>query len=159
MKYSIVVFHSILCIFHDNLNYVVCGFQGQGFKVRFLVCQSEHWRIVLVCQCVNKPSFYYDVKCWYSKSTVEDSKNYHIFDIPDLENFRIDMLIMYVSCLQIEKKKGHTNVCFTFIFKVKYRVHVIYVGISEIRTNENITIDTKIKFIACNHPEWSKVIQ
>ena len=48
---------------------------------------------------------------------------------------------------------------FTFIFKVKYRVHVIYVGISEIRTNENITIDTMIKFIACNHPEWSKVIQ
>ena len=70
-----------------------------------------------------------------------DSKKYHIFDIPDL------------LCLQIEKKKGHTNVCFTFIFKVKYRVHVIYVGISEIRTNENITIDTMIKFIACNHPE------
>ena len=45
------------------------------------------------------------------------------------------------------------------IFKVKYRVHVIYVGISEIRTNENITIDTMIKFIACNHPEWSKFIQ
>ena len=146
-KYSIVVFHSILCIFHYNLNYVVCGFQGQGFKVRFLVCQSETRRIVLVCQCVNKPSFYYDVKCWYSRSTAVDSKYYHIFDIPDL---------LY---LQIEKKKGHTNVCFTFICKVKYRVHVIYVGISEIRTNENITIDTMIKFIACNHPEWSKVIQ
>ena len=65
-------------------------------------------------------------------------KNYHIFDIPDL------------LCLQIEKKEGHTNVCFTFIFKVKYRVHVIYVGIPEIRTNENITIDTMIKFIACS---------
>jgi len=45
--------------------------------------------------------------------------------------------------------KDHTNVCFTVIFKVKYRVmHVIYVEISEIRTNENITIDTKIKFTA-----------
>ena len=70
-----------------------------------------------------------------------DSKNYHILDIPDL------------SCSQIVKKKGHTNVCFTSIFKVKYRVHVIDVGISEIRTYENITIDTMIKFIACNHPE------
>ena len=59
----------------------------------------------------------------------------------------------------IEKKKGHTNVCFTFNLKVKYRIHVIYVGISEICTNENITIDTMLKFIACNHPEWSKVIQ
>ena len=49
--------------------------------------------------------------------------------------------------------------CFTFISKVKYRVHVIYVGISEIRTNENITIDTMIKFIACNQPERNKVIQ
>ena len=48
---------------------------------------------------------------------------------------------------------------FTSNFEVKYRVHVIYVGISEIRTNENITIYTKIKFIACNQPEWSKVIQ
>ena len=159
LKYSIVVFHSVLCIFHYNLNYVVCGFQGQGFKVKFLVCQSEHRRIVLVCQCVNTPSFYYDVKCWYSRSTAVDSKSYHIFDILDIENFRIDIFIMYVWCLQIEKKKGHTNVCFTFIFKVKYRVHVIYVEIYEIRTKENIKIDTKIKFIACNHPEWSKVIQ
>ena len=66
---------------------------------------------------------------------------------------------MYVLCLQIEKKKGHTNVCFTAIFKVKYRVHVIYMKISEIPTNENITIDTKIKFMACYHPEWIKVIQ
>ena len=55
--------------------------------------------------------------------------------------------------------KVHINVCFTFIFKVKYIVHIIYVGISEIRTNENITIDTKIKFIACNQPERIKVIQ
>ena len=119
---------------------MVCDFQGQEFKVRFLVCQSEHIRIVLVCQCVDKPLFHYDVKCWYSRLAV-DSTNYHIFDIPDL------------LCLQIVKKKGHTNVCFTFFFKVKYRVHVIDVGISEIRTNENITIDTMIKFIACNHPE------
>ena len=138
-KYCIVVFHSILCIFYYNLNYVVCGFQDQGFKVRFLVCRSEPRRIALVCQCVNKPSFYYDVECWtwYSRSTAVDSKYYHIFDIPD------------ILCLQIEKKKGHTNVRFTFIFKVKYRVRVIYVGISEIRTNENITIDIMIKFIAC----------
>ena len=57
-----------------------------------------------------------------------------------------------------EKERSY-KWCFTFIFKVKYRVHVIYVGISEIRTNENITIDTMIKFIACNQPEWSKVIQ
>ena len=135
VAYSIVVFHSILCIFPYNFNSVVCGFQGQGFTVRFLVCQSKHRRIMLVCQCVNKPSFYYDVKCWYSRSTAVDSTNYHIFDIPDL------------LCLQIEEKKDHTNVCFTFIFKDKYRVHVIYVGISEIRTNENITIDTMIKFI------------
>ena len=69
--------------------------------------------------------------------------------------------IMYVWCLQIEKKKGHKvkGHVFTSIFEVKYRVHVIYVGISEIRNNENITIDTKIKFTACNQSEWSKVIQ
>ena len=122
-----------------------CGFQGLGFMVKFLVCQSEHRLIVLVCQYVNKPSVYYDVKCWYSRSNVVDSKIFHIFDIPDD--------IPGLLCLQIEKKKGHTNVCFTFIFKVKYRVHVIYVEISEIHTNENITIDTMIKFIARNHTE------
>ena len=41
-------------------------------------------------------------------------------------------------------------VCIPFIFKVNYQVHVIYSEISEILTIENITIDTKIKFIACN---------
>ena len=50
-------------------------------------------------------------------------------------------------------------VCLTFIFKVNHQVHVIYSEISEILTIENITIDTKIKFIACNQPERSKVIQ
>ena len=50
-------------------------------------------------------------------------------------------------------------VCLLFIFKVNYQVHVINSEISEILTIENITIDTKIKFIACNHPERSKVIQ
>ena len=40
---------------------MVCGVQGQGFKVEveLLVCQSEHRHIVRVCQCVSKPSFYY----------------------------------------------------------------------------------------------------
>ena len=106
LKYIIIVFHSILCIFHYNLNLRgIVDFKVKDSRSRFLVCQSEHRRIVLVCQCVNKPSFYYDVKCWYSRSTAVDSTNYHIFDIPDL------------LCLQIEEKKGHTNVCFTFIFQ------------------------------------------
>ena len=65
-------------------------------------------------------------------------------------------------------KQGHTidiydlefqAVCLPFIFKVNYQVHVIYSEISEILTIENITIDTKIKFIACNQPERNKVIQ
>ena len=51
-------------------------------------------------------------------------------------------------------------VCLPFIFKVNYQFHVIYSERDpEILTIENITIDTEIKFIACNQPERSKVIQ
>ena len=50
-------------------------------------------------------------------------------------------------------------VCLPFIFKINFKVHVIYSEISEILTIENITIDTKIKLIACNQPERNKVIQ
>ena len=65
-------------------------------------------------------------------------------------------------------KQGHTidmydlefqAVCLPFIFKVNYQVHVIYSEISEILAFENITIDTKIMFIACNQPERNKAIQ
>ena len=55
--------------------------------------------------------------------------------------------------------KGHTQMCLTFIFKVNYQGHVTDFGFSEIFDLANVRIDTKIKSVACIHPEIRKVIQ
>ena len=56
-------------------------------------------------------------------------------------------------------KKGHTQICLTFIFKVNHQGQVIYSRFSEISDIENVRIDTKIKSAARMQPDIIKVIQ
>ena len=55
--------------------------------------------------------------------------------------------------------KGHTQMCLTFIFKVKHQSQVTDLEFPEILDNVNLRIDTKIKSTACIQPELRKVIQ
>ena len=54
--------------------------------------------------------------------------------------------------------KGHTQMCLTFIFKVKNHSQVTDFEFSEILEFANVRIDTKIKSVACIQPEIRKVI-
>ena len=55
--------------------------------------------------------------------------------------------------------KGHTQMCLTFIFKVKHQGQVNDLEFFEILDIGNVRIDTKIKSIACIQPELGKAIQ
>ena len=59
----------------------------------------------------------------------------------------------------IRDRKGHTQMCFTFIFNVNHQGHVNDSGFSEIFDIGNVRIDTKIKSTACIQPELRKVRQ
>ena len=55
--------------------------------------------------------------------------------------------------------KDHTQMCLTFIFKVKHQDQVTDFGFFEMLDIVNVRIDTKIKSAACIQPELRKVIQ
>ena len=55
--------------------------------------------------------------------------------------------------------KDHTQMCLTFIFKVKHQDQVTDFWFSEMLDIVNVRIDTKIKSAACIQPELRKVIQ
>ena len=55
--------------------------------------------------------------------------------------------------------KDHTQMCLTFIFKVKHQGQVTDFRFSEMLDSGNVRIDTKIKSAACIQPELRKVIQ
>ena len=84
---------------------------------------------------------------------------FNIFDIPDLENVRIDTKIKSVACIQPEMRKVIQLICVTLSSKVNRQGHVIFFNIFDILDLENVRIDTKIKSVACIQPEMRKVIQ
>ena len=75
---------------------------------------------------------------------------FNSFDIPGLENVRIDAT---------RDTKGHTQMWLTFIFKVNHQGQMNCSEFSEIHVIVNVRIDTQIESAACIQPELRKVIQ
>ena len=62
------------------------------------------------------------------------------------------------SKIKFRVRKGHTQMCLTFIFKANHQGQVTDFRFSEILGLANVRIDTKIKSVACIQPEIRKVI-
>ena len=84
---------------------------------------------------------------------------FNIFDIPGLENVRIDAKNHVCMMFTIRDTRGRTQMCLTLIFNVNHQSQVTDFRFFEILDIVNVRIDKKIKSSACIQPELRKVIQ
>ena len=119
-------------------------------KIKSVACKQPEMRKVIQLICVTLS---------YKVNRQGHVIFFNIFDIPDLENVRIDTKIKSVACIQPEMRKVIQLICVTLSYKVNRQSHVIFFNIFDIPDLENVRINTKIKSVACIQPEMRKIIQ